>query len=578
MVIRTSFSVLLLLIAVLSSAYSQSKADKLDELIDEYAEYGLFNGSVLVAENGKVLYKKGFGLANMEWGIPNQPNTKHRLGSITKQFTAMLIVQLFAENRLKLDVPISTYLPDYPKESGDYITIHHLLTHTSGIPNYTSFPNYRDVMLRHNNQEELVSLFADSALEFTPGKRFEYSNSGYVLLGAIIEKVAEKPYEQVLYDKILAPLEMKNTGYDQNSVVLENRSSGYYKNGNSFVNASYINMSTPYAAGGMYSTVEDLYLWDQALYTEKLLPKKYIDLLFNKYVNAFGQHYGYGWEIGQLSIGNTEEQLSTISHGGSVNGYTSLITRVPSKKSLILLLNNTGGAPLNAMTIAIAGILYDKPYDFPKKSIANSFSDVVEREGIVAALDFYEEVKNSNNYYLNENEMNLLGYSFLQSGRTKEAISTFELNVEAYPNSFNVYDSYGEALLMLGDTNQAIENYKRSMQLNPGNQNGKQVLNALGVNTEPVVRKSSVEQLKLLEGEYLAIDQTVNGQTDWTIEIEEVNGKLYGNSQGYRYLLTSVGDNEFVNSDDGASFLFDTNDPKAITLLIFGKLKFEKVK
>ena len=155
---------------------------------------------MLVAENGEIIYKNGFGQANIEWNIPNKPDTKHRLASISKQFTAMAIVQLVAENKLALDQPITTYLPDYPKATGDSVTIHHLLTHTSGIPNYTSFPNYREVMRAPHSTMELVSLFADLPLEFSPGEQFAYSNSGYVLLGVIIEKITGKSYEQVLQD------------------------------------------------------------------------------------------------------------------------------------------------------------------------------------------------------------------------------------------------------------------------------------------------------------------------------------------------------------------------------------------
>ena len=433
----------------------------------------------------KSFTRKASGLANMEWEIPNQPDTKHRLASVTKQFTAMLIVQLAAEDKIDLDLPISSYLPDYPKTKGDSITVHHLLTHTSGTPNYTSFSNYRQTMLHHNSREELVSLFADSALNFTPGERFEYSNSGYVLLGAIIESVTGKSYEQSLQEKIFTPLNMVNTGYDHNSTVLKNRASGYYKNGNSFVNANYINMSTPYAAGALYSTVEDLYLWDQALHTNALLPENYGNLLFKKHVPDGEIHYGYGWEIDSMPLGNTTETLQTVRHGGGINGFNTLITRIPSNNTLVLLLSNTGRAPLYAMTVAINGILYDKPYDLPKQSIATLLFDAIEKNGISKALSYYNEIINSNDYYLNENEMNIVGYDLLYSDRVKEAVSVFQLNVEAFPNSFNVYDSYGEALLVLGDRAQAIENYKKSIELNPRNENGLKVLRNLGVKIEP---------------------------------------------------------------------------------------------
>src|SRR6186713_272444 len=161
---------------IFNVSYGQTKVDKIDKLVATYAEYGQFNGSVLVAEKGKVIYKKGFGLADMEWNIPNQPDTKHRLGSITKQFTSMLILQLVEQGKLKLDVPISTYLPDYPKKNGDVITLHRLLTHSSGTPNMTEFPGFvKDIMRNSYSPLQLVNLFADSTLQFKPGERFAYS-------------------------------------------------------------------------------------------------------------------------------------------------------------------------------------------------------------------------------------------------------------------------------------------------------------------------------------------------------------------------------------------------------------------
>ena len=572
------YSIIFFVFAVIHFAYGQTKLEKLDELISTYAEYGKFNGSVLVAEKGEIIYKKGFGLANVEWGIPNQPDTKFRLASITKQFTAMLIVQLAAENKIKLDVPISTYLPDYPKKTADIITIHHLLTHTSGIPSYTSFPGYREMMSDPYSPEEIVKLFVDLPLEFTPGERFNYSNSGYILLGYIIEKISGKSYEEQLHSRIFTPLKMNNSGYEHNSAVIKNKASGYDRMGNDFQHATYIDMSVPFSAGGIYSTVEDLFLWDQALYTEKLLPKKYMDLLFNKCITSYGQaYYGYGWEIDETNIGNSTERVPTIGHSGGINGFSTLIIRRPSEESLIVLLSNTSGSSLGEMNVAITGILHDKTYDFPKKSIANSLLDVIEKDGINAALLLYQKIKDSDNYYINEFEMNTAGYQLLQSGSTKEAAFVFKMNVEAFPNAFNTYDSYGEALLALGDTTKSIENYKKSLELNPGNEYGLKALKKLGVNTETLVKKVAIENLKLLEGEYLIANPPAGADKNWKITFKLENGELQGNDKGYKYRLIPVGENKFINPDDGASLVFNTEDKSAITLMLFGKFRFRKV-
>jgi len=558
---------------IFNVSYGQAKVDKLDKLISAYTEYGKFNGSVLVAEKGNVIYKKGFGWADMEWSIPNQPDTKHRLGSITKQFTSMLIMQLVEQGKLKLDVPISTWLPDYPKKNGDVITLHHLLTHSSGIPNMTSFPNFFNIMRDAHTPAQLVNGFADSTLQFKPGERNAYSNSGYILLGYIIEKVTGKSYEQVLQENIFIPLKMNNTGYDHNRTLLKNRANGYEKNGRSYVNANFIDMSVPYAAGALYSTVEDLYLWDQALYGNQLLRKENRELLFTKHIPAGGGHYGYGWDIDEMPIGNTAERINTIGHGGGINGFNTQLTRIPSDKSFIVLLNNTGGAPLNEMTNAIAAIIYDKSYDLPKRSVAYSLADRMEKEGIPAALVYYDEIKGSSEYYLNENEMNGTGYQFLQSGKVNEAAAIFKLNTKAFPKSSNVYDSYGEALMALGNKTEALENYKKSVKLNPGNEGGIKILKDNGIKTDDLIKKVPVEYLKLLEGEYLNADNK-----EWKITFDVAEGILYGNDRGYRYKVLPVGgEGEFVNPDDGASLVFDTKDKNAITMVLFGRVKFKKI-
>jgi CubicO group peptidase (beta-lactamase class C family) len=572
--IKTGIAIVLIVAGIVSSSHGQTKVDQLNKLISSYTEYGKFHGSVLVAEKGKVIYKKGLGLADMEWNIANRPDTKHRLGSITKQFTAMLIMQLVEQGKLKLDAPISNYLPDYPKKNAELITIHHLLTHSSGIPNMTSFPQFSRTFTRNTySPVQLVRLFADSTLEFEPGKKYAYSNSGYILLGYIIEKVTGKSYEQVLQENIFTPLRMKNTGYDHGRTLLKNRASGYEKNGRHYLNANYLDMSVPYAAGSMYSTVEDLFLWDQALYSDQLLRKENMDLLFTKHIPSGGNfYYGYGWGLGKIPLGNSSEQIETVSHGGGINGFNTQITRIPSDKSFIVLLNNTGGAPLNEMTSAIAAIIYDKAYKLPKRSVAYSLAEKIEREGIAASLTYYKGIKASTGYYLDEKEMNSTGYEFLQSRKMKEAAAIFKLNTEAFPTSSNVYDSYGEALMAVGNKTAAIENYKQSVKLNPGNENAIKILKDNGVNTDDLIKKVPIEYLKLLTGEY----QNIENQ-DWKISFEIAEGILYGNDRGYRYKILPVGEEAFVNPDDGASLVFDTKNKNAITMVLFKRTKFKKI-
>ncbi|HKJ47438.1 MAG TPA: serine hydrolase domain-containing protein, partial [Christiangramia sp.] len=342
--------VFLLQLLISTSVFAQSKAEKIDELMSKYEEYNQFNGSLLVAENGEVVLKKGYGLANMEWDIPNGTDTKHRVGSITKQFTSMLIMQLVEEGKLELDKPITTYLKDYPKKTGDQVTIHHLLSHTSGIPNMTSFPGFFENMSRDKHSvKELIEIFADSSLVFKPGEKYAYSNSGYILLGAIIEKETGKSYEEALHERILDPLNMKDTGFDNFEKIIKNRSTGYEQRGSKFTNSEYIDMSIPYAAGSIYSTVEDLYKWHKALLNNELITQESKDIMFTAHKNLGPQASAYGWFVGDQKFGQENDSVFTTVHSGGINGYNALITRIPEDDALIVLLNNTGGKPLGEM-------------------------------------------------------------------------------------------------------------------------------------------------------------------------------------------------------------------------------------
>ena len=465
------------------SSFSQSKPDQIDALLKRYAEYGQFNGSALVAQNGKVIFKSGYGLANMEWNIPNTPDTKFRLGSITKQFTSMLIMQLVQEGKVKLDGKITDYLPDYPKKTGDRITIHELLTHTSGIPGYTEFPDFfQHKSIEPSTPTEFVKYFADSALLFEPGTKWSYSNSGFFLLGVIIEKVTGKPYEQVLRERIFDPLGMNSSGYDHFTTIIPKRAAGYEKGISGWINAPYLDMSLPYSAGSLYSTVEDLYTWDQALYTDKLLPDGLKEKMFKPYAHAFGQFwYGYGWMMGKLAEGRSTDSVDVIQHGGGINGFNTLICRFPGDRSLVVLMNNTGGTRLGEMCQAIAGVLYDKPYDQAKRSLAETLVSALRKGDIAAAVKQYRDIRKNqmDQYALSEREMNVGGYQLFRGGNLKAAIEVFKLNVEEFPKSANTYDSLGEAYMMDGNKELAIKNYEESVKLDPTNTNGKKMLEKL---------------------------------------------------------------------------------------------------
>ena len=467
---------LFLFIALIFNANAQDKSQKIDEYLNKCYEYGVFNGSALVSEHGSVILKKGYGYANLEWNIANEPDTKFRLGSITKQFTAMLIMQLVEKDLVKLDGKISDYLPYYPKETGDKITVHQLLTHTSGIFNYTNDPEFfQKERFFPYKPEEIIKLFSGKELDFEPGTKWSYSNSGYIVLGAIIEQVTGKAYEQVLDENILTPLGMNNTGYDHWETILSKRAWGYNKVFDSYRNAEYLDMSLPYAAGSLYSTVEDLFVWGEALYTDKLVSYESLKKMMTPYMN----NYGYGLGIRKVSMNEGKDRITLVSHSGGINGFNTYMGRYIEDKNTIILLSNAVPFNYPEVATAIKNILYNKTYDEPKRSAAAILYKEIEEKGIDAAISDIKKLKESKEYDFNEAEINMMGYTFMRIGKLKEAIEVFKLNIELFPNSWNVYDSMGEAYMNNGDTKLAIDNYKKSIELNPNNTGGIEALKKL---------------------------------------------------------------------------------------------------
>jgi len=242
----------------------------MEETVASYVANGSFMGSVLVARGEKMLLNKGYGFANLEWNIPNAPDTKFRLASISKQFTAACILLLEERGRLTLEDPIKKHMPEAPA-AWDKITIHHLLTHTSGIPSFTSFPDYEAKKRTPATPEQLVAWFRDKPLDFQPGEKFDYSNSNYALLGWLIEKISGRRYAEFVKENVLDVLGMKDAGYDAANAILPRRAAGYAPKETGRVNAEFIDMSVPFAAGGLYATTEDLLRWERGLMGGKLL-------------------------------------------------------------------------------------------------------------------------------------------------------------------------------------------------------------------------------------------------------------------------------------------------------------------
>jgi len=350
----------LLLVAQVSAqtAAASPSAQEITRKVDEYMNAAMrvnrFSGAVLLARDGQPIVSRGYGMANIELDVPNTPQTVFRLGSVTKQFTGMAIVLLQERGKLHVNDPICKYLSDCP-QAWQPITIKNLLTHTAGIPNYTEFPDFAKTAAAETTASEMTGRFRDKPLQFALGEKFAYSNSGYYLLGTIIERTSGKSYADFLQENIFAPLGMKQSGYDNPVRIIKNRAAGYARTSDGLINAAPISMSTAYAAGALYSTIEDLLLWDQALYTEKLVSRKSLEEAFT----PFKSNYGYGWSIGK----RFDRQV--IAHGGGIFGFSTNITRFPTDRVTVIVLSNMEGAPSGEIANSLAAIVFGAPYEIP---------------------------------------------------------------------------------------------------------------------------------------------------------------------------------------------------------------------
>ncbi len=337
---------------------------KIDELMQHYHEKELFNGSVVVAKEGEVEYARGFGNASHEHNVPNRPETKFRIASVSKQFTSMLVMQKVAEGKMDLDDTIREYIEDYPEPQGDIITIHHLLSHTSGMPHYGPFepqfsPDYSRQPWEHR---DFVEVFWDFDLEFEPGEEYSYSSIGYYLLGYILEKVSGKDFDELLDERILHPLGMYNTGLVDHVTILDNKAGGYSIEEDSLILAEFRDLSTALATGDMYTTVLDMVLWDEAIRNNTLLEEEYQSLLFEPNISD----YGYGWRISYMDL-NENDSVLTHSHGGSTNGFQCLTTRLPEDDYFVTVLANVRPIDRSEIVENIVKILYDVPFEIEEE-------------------------------------------------------------------------------------------------------------------------------------------------------------------------------------------------------------------
>jgi CubicO group peptidase (beta-lactamase class C family) len=326
-----------IVMATATTALAQD-VPRIEQLVQSYAPGGAFMGAVLIARGDEVVLSKGYGSANLEWNVPNTASTKFRLGSLTKQFTAASILLLEERGKLKVDDPVKKYLPDAPA-AWDAITVFHLLTHTSGIPNFTGFPDYRSLEPFPTTAEQLVARFRDKPLDFQPGEKWSYSNSGYVLLGYLIERLSGGSYETFVQQNLFTPLGMKDSGYDSNTAVIRSRAAGYTRGPGGLVNAGFVHMSIPFSAGALYSTTDDLLRWERGLFGGNVLS----DASLTKMTTAFKSDYAFGLIV-RVVNGH-----KVISHDGGIEGFNTYLAYYPENKLTVIVLSNVNGSAPDEM-------------------------------------------------------------------------------------------------------------------------------------------------------------------------------------------------------------------------------------
>src|SRR5882724_4464153 len=372
-----------------SKTYVSNKSKKIDNFISAINKSGQFMGAVLVAENSKIIYKKGFGFADTKTKEKFTPTTPCYIGSLSKQFTAMGIVILIEKGLINYDQSIRQYFPGLP-ECYQPVTIRNMLQHTSGLALFDDFPDMTE-------KDVFSILLRQTSLRFTPGSKFEYCNANYSLLGMLIEKISGKNLDEFLTANVFIPSGMKNTYVDEPSIKNRKRAVGYYLFGDEYNYNTYIG-----GAASVVTTVEDLYKWDQMLYHPTIISKQSLEEIFTPGNNEWGsdmygkQGYGFGWFI------SGDESNKIIQHDGGFAGFRSYIERQVSKHNSIIFISNVRHELIGNIREGIVNILEDKPYTIPKISWANWIMGKAKEVGMEQAILNYKslaETKDSNNYY-----------------------------------------------------------------------------------------------------------------------------------------------------------------------------------
>ncbi len=458
---------------------AQSKKDKLYELMRTYHKYNMFDGAVLVAENGKVIYKDAFGLANREWNIPNTVETKFMIGSISKPITATLMLILVQKGLVSLNKTVEDYLPEFKNKPAAKITIKQLLSHTSGMPNYDIIKDFFPRISRQSfTREDYVKVYNDSTLAFEPNTRYMYSSWGYFTLGYIIEKVTGKSYEQAMKDEIFRKLKMENSGSYLHTKIISNRASGYDYGLGNYVGADFRDQSNTMGTGDIYTTVEDLFKFHLALTNNTLLNKELTADMFTPGIQP--ARYGYGW-FNQNFRYTATDSVKVNYHLGSTEGFIAFYVRIPETNSMVVILCNSAPTDFFGITKNLLQVLYNKPFTL-KAPVHKKMETFIEKFNATIAVEEYKKMKRDTaNYYVDWLQMYYLSEKLFSLKRYEDARIIAENNIVEFPERDYIALSLANIYLALNRKEEAIKFYEKTLQLNAENEEAKNRLRELKV-------------------------------------------------------------------------------------------------
>lgn len=462
-------SAMAIVIGISGQARAAANPAELKQLVDSYAANRDFNGVVLVAQHGRVLYRGAYGLANREWQVPNVGEGVFRIGSLTKPVTAILVMQLVQENRLRLDGTLGEYLPVlYANTPAAPVTVAQLLNHTSGIadlPRSYDDPWWQTQARLSLEPVDFAKAWIPAKLQSAPGTEWRYNNNGYFLLGLIIEKVTGTSYEANLRSRVLDKAGMKDSGLYRANELIPRLATGYQTRPDlSLARPMPIDPSVSFSAAGLYSTVDDLLRLDQALQGDSLLTEPSRQAMWTDHRSG----YGYGWEVESwpLPAGGT---YKVESHTGSVPGYQSYWLRAEQDQSAVIILDNYWqGETVATLGKDLMAVLHGKPIALAKKNLGDLLVPLALSQGVAGMARAYVGLgTTAGQYDTSEKALNSLGYRLLRMKRMAEAVAVFQWNASAHPESANVHDSLGEAYRANGQRDQAISSYRRAAELAP---------------------------------------------------------------------------------------------------------------